>query len=389
MSRQSLRTRQSFEGVAATMRITILLASLDMTGGNRVLSVYAKMLASRGHKVAVFVPRRRAGNWLRRLVTQLRSDGSNTTYLPRRESHFDGTGVPVTELDVLGKLSDADLPDADVVVATWWETAEWVNALSGEKGAKVYLIQHHEVFDYLPVARSRATYKFSLHKVVVAEWLRQVMAEEYGDDDVTLVPNAVDHEMFNAPPRIRQLTPTVGFMYSLTDFKASPLAVEVLRRLKSVLPDLKVISFGHDQPSTLDFMGNDFEFHLLPSQEVIRDCYSRCDVWLSTSVSEGFNLPALEAMACRTPVVSTRTGWPATAIIDGRNGYLAPVGDADALLAGLRKILESDDWNTMSAEAFATAEPLTWDRSCDLLLDTFNRVVEARTLTERIPMRDH
>ena len=27
---------------------------------------------------------------------------------------------------------------ADVVIATWWETAEWVNALSRKKGEKIY-----------------------------------------------------------------------------------------------------------------------------------------------------------------------------------------------------------------------------------------------------------
>jgi glycosyltransferase involved in cell wall biosynthesis len=28
----------------------------------------------------------------------------------------------------------------------------------------------------------------------------------------------------------------------------------------------------------------------------------------------------MEAMACRTPVVATRTGWPAEAIVAGFNG---------------------------------------------------------------------
>jgi hypothetical protein len=31
----------------------------------------------------------------------------------------------------------------------------------------------------------------------------------------------------------------------------------------------------------------------------------KCDAWMTCSRSEGFNLPALEAMACRTPVVLT------------------------------------------------------------------------------------
>ena len=43
-------------------------------------------------------------------------------------------------------MTDVDVPDGDLIIATWWETAEWVNALSPNKGAKVYFIQHHEIF---------------------------------------------------------------------------------------------------------------------------------------------------------------------------------------------------------------------------------------------------
>ena len=43
-----------------------------------------------------------------------------------------------------------------VVIATWWETAEWVAGLSPRKGAKAYFLQHHEVHPGQPVDRVRA-----------------------------------------------------------------------------------------------------------------------------------------------------------------------------------------------------------------------------------------
>jgi glycosyltransferase involved in cell wall biosynthesis len=364
------------------MRITFLLATLDLTGGNRVLSIYASMLAARGHDVSILVP----GKSREPLSVRFRKFFRNSRMEQPSSadaSHFDRSPVPVTRLNTSRLIANIDVPDGDVVVATWWETAEWANALSSSKGAKTYLIQHHEIFDYLPVERAKATYTLPLYKIVVAPWLKQVMLDEYGDSDVALVPNAVDHSMFYAEERSRQSSPTVGFMFSIAEFKASDLAIAVLRRLKAVVPALKVISFGHHRPVGMDFMGDDLEFHLLPGQESIRDCYSRCDVWLSSSKTEGFNLPALEAMACRTPVVSTRTGWPATAIIDGYNGYGAPVGDADALLSGLRKVLDSSDWGALSAQAFATARPLTWDSSCDLLVRALEHAIEARSTGQR------
>ena len=127
-------------------------------------------------------------------------------------SHLDGSGLDHHVLDRWRPVTDVDVPDGDVVIATWWETAEWVNALSPNKGAKVYFIQHHEIFPYLPVERCEATYRMPLHKIVVARWLQQVMSTRYGDEIVDVVPNSVDRTQFFAADRGKQSTPTVGVL---------------------------------------------------------------------------------------------------------------------------------------------------------------------------------
>ena len=48
-----------------------------------------------------------------------------------------------------------------MVIATWWETAEWVNDFPASKGRKFYLIQHHEIHPYLPLERVQATSDYS------------------------------------------------------------------------------------------------------------------------------------------------------------------------------------------------------------------------------------
>jgi len=51
----------------------------------------------------------------------------------------------------------------------------------------------------------------------------------------------------------------------------------------------------------------------------------------------------MEAMTCRTPVVSARTGWPEEAIVRGYNGILVNVDDVNALADGVSQILRLDD----------------------------------------------
>jgi len=74
------------------------------------------------------------------------------------------------------------------------------------------------------------------------------------------------------------------------------------------------VSFGNEQPRDELPLGERAEFSYSPRQDDLRNFYASCDLWLTASRSEGFNLPAMEAMACRTPVVSTNTGWPSEAI---------------------------------------------------------------------------
>jgi glycosyltransferase involved in cell wall biosynthesis len=344
------------------VRINFILPTVNLSGGIRVAAIHARALAERGHEVVLVSPppaltlRERLGR-----LARPREDRPSP-------SHLDGLGLDHRVLERWRPVADRDVPDGDAVVATWWETAEWVAALDRSKGAKAYFIQHHEVFPYLPVDRVKATYRLPLHKLVIAHWLKDLMAREYGDGDADLVPNAVDHRQFFAPPRGRQAVPTVGFLWHETPFKGLDVALAVLARLKEKFPDLKAVAFGSEPPSGGFPLADWVEFHFSPPQDALRDLYASCDLWLTASRSEGFNLPAMEAMACRTPVAATRTGWPEEGIVPGRNGFLAEVDDVEGLVRGAARILGLPDpaWRELSRAAWETVADYSWERSSDL-----------------------
>jgi glycosyltransferase involved in cell wall biosynthesis len=268
-------------------------------------------------------------------------------------------------LDRRRPITDEDVPDADIVIATWWETAEWVNALGASKGAKVYFVQHHEIFPYLPVERCHATYRMPLHKIVIAPWLKRVMREQYGDDTVDLVPNSVERDLFFAPVRAKQQVPTVGLLYSETPFKGVDGAIKALQKVRGRIPEMRILSFGVNPPTPVMPLPENTEFVTAPPQEQLRTLYSQCDVWLTASRSEGFNLPALEAMACRTPVVSTKVGWPLDAIKTGVNGVLVSVDDVDEIARAVEWVLQRDsaDWQELSSNAYVTSTFGSWQQS--------------------------
>ncbi|MET0381974.1 MAG: glycosyltransferase family 4 protein [Burkholderiaceae bacterium] len=345
------------------MKVTFLSPPLNLSGGNRVVAIYSDYLRSRGHEVLVVSPphatRSRAWSALRRYGF------SRPALKAQPPSHQDAVPVARRLLSRDRPIRDADLPDADVLVATWWETALWARKMRPSKGRPVYFVQHHEVFDFMPKALVESTYRLPMQKVVVASWLAREMAQRYGDSGSIVVPNAIDPAQFFAAPRAKQPRPTVGTLFHEANFKGFDVALDVLSKVRAQRPDLRVIAFGSAEAQRYGARLEGIELVIRPEQDAIRELYSRCDVWLSCSRSEGFNLTAMEAMACRTPVVSTRTGWPEEAVVAGVNGALADVDDADALAHAVLSILAlpAPAWEALSEGAARTVAGSSWEAS--------------------------
>ena len=224
------------------MKITFITPPANMSGGIKVVEIYARYLTQNGHDVLIVSPAARKLSFKQKVKSFITGHG----WLREKNSDSFLSAVDINHrvLESYRAVCDSDLPDADIIVATWWETAEWVNDLSPCKGKKVYFIQGHEVYDYLPVERCKATYKMPFKKIVISQWLAGLMRDLYGDNDVALVSNAVDRSQFYAPPRAKQALPTVGFLYHDTPLKGVDVTLKAIKKLLKLIPQLRVISFG-------------------------------------------------------------------------------------------------------------------------------------------------
>ena len=342
------------------MKITFVLPTLCLTGGIRVVSILAERLRKLGHSVFVIsIPHPQPS--MRQQVKSLLRGRGWISPLEKEPSFFDNLAVEHKITDRYRPVEDKDVPDADVVVATWWETAEWVAKLSPSKGAKAYFIQHHEVFDYLPQDRVEATWRLPLHKITISQWLVDLAETKYGDSQVSLAPPSVDTKQFYAAPRNKQSVPTVGIMYSTIYWKGTDIALKAFSLAAEKIPNLRLVAFGEAPSSELPLPVNT-EFVIQPDQDKIKDYYSKCDVWLLASRSEGFGLPIIEAMACRTPVISTPAG-AAPEILSGGTGILVRPEDPAEMAKAIESIcqLPNSRWQALSEAAYAKVNNYSWE----------------------------
>lgn len=361
------------------MRITFIVPTLNLSGGLRVVSIYANLLADKGHHVTVVSPNQKKPT-LKEKAKSLLKWKDYVFESNFNQEFFKSNKFELKILERYRPVLSSDLPDADVVIATFWNTAEWLKEVHSEKGKKVYLVQHDETHNRaLPIERVISTYNLDFDYITIANWLVDLLKNQHKAEHVYLIPNSVDTNLFYADKRNKQFIPTIGFLYSETHSKGLHVTIDVVAKLKKEFPELRVLSFGAKK-STDKSLPEYIELTLRPQQSQIREIYSQCDVWLCCSTTEGFGLPVLEAMACRTPVVSTRCGGPEDIVVDRYNGYLCDVNDVDSLTVAVRAIinLSNEDWQYLSYSSYERATRYTWDDAATLFEQTLKKSLRHR-----------
>src|SRR5687767_13726763 len=111
------------------MRITFVLNHVNLNGGISVIAIYAERLKKRGHTVTVVSRPRPIASLKDKVKSVVR--GSSCPIDPDTQpDHFDNVDVDLRVIESRRPLMDRVVPDADVIVATWWETADWLMNLS-------------------------------------------------------------------------------------------------------------------------------------------------------------------------------------------------------------------------------------------------------------------
>jgi L-malate glycosyltransferase len=128
--------------------------------------------------------------------------------------------------------------------------------------------------------------------------------------------------------------------------KRVPDVVEVFARVRKKI-DAKLLLVGDgmqrlETQEAVDRLKVKDDVIFLGTQDNVLPILSSADLFLLPSAKESFGLGALEAMACRVPVICTDIGGLPEVVTHGETGYLAPLGDIDAM-AGYALELLTDE----------------------------------------------
>jgi glycosyltransferase involved in cell wall biosynthesis len=116
-----------------------------------------------------------------------------------------------------------------------------------------------------------------------------------------------------------------------------------------------------------------------PQAELVQE-YLNHGLFLFPSFFEGFGKAPLEAMACEMCVVASQCGGMQDYIQHGKNGWLVPVGDVDALANAIMHLVDHPEQAAQLAHAGReSAKRYSWEHCAEQAVSFYRKLLDAKT----------
>jgi N-acetyl-alpha-D-glucosaminyl L-malate synthase BshA len=123
--------------------------------------------------------------------------------------------------------------------------------------------------------------------------------------------------------------------------------IKVFHKVQQKIPSKLILVGDGPDKEKADLLAKEFGIEerilFLGKSDEILKILCLTDLFLLPSETESFGLAALEAMASKTPVISTNTGGLPEVNIQGVTGFLSDVGDVDDMAKKAIFILENEE----------------------------------------------
>jgi glycosyltransferase involved in cell wall biosynthesis len=265
-------------------------------------------------------------------------------------------------------------PEADITIATSFETTRPASLLSGRK---FYFLQHYEPYFSAEYADpsyagtlARQSYRLGFGLIANSSWLQNKLQLELGDVSVALCPNAIDHDVFHGEPK----APTSSRQVVLISYggrnavwKGFREMAEAVAIARTALPEFELEWKVYGDALVLPGEITPYVPLGFLSPPRLSEEYKRADILLSASWYESFPLFPIEAMACGLAVITTQLGTEEYAA-HGRTAEIVQPKDPQSIADGIVKLVRDKDYRFRLATAGNQASrEFQWDRSVDRL----------------------
>lgn len=173
------------------------------------------------------------------------------------------------------------------------------------------------------------------------------------EKEIEVIPNFVDLERFQYSDKehFKKILAPNGekIITHVSNFRKVKRVEDVIRAFSIIRHEipakLLLIGDGPERPNMEQLcrdLGTCDDIRFLGKQEKMEELLSIADLFMLPSAYESFGLAALEAMACKLPVISSNAGGLSEINIQGETGFLVEVGDINEYARCALKLLKDE-----------------------------------------------
>jgi len=218
-----------------------------------------------------------------------------------------------------------------------------------------------------PFYKPAVTFSINKSDIVtcVSESLKEDTIEFFGiKREIEVVPNFIDHKHYDFLeehcPRFalaKEQEKIITHVSNFREVKRIDDIINIFYKVQKNIP-AKLVMVGEGPEKEKAEMlcrklGIEKKVRFTGKSNEVSKILCLSDLFLLPSEKESFGLAALEAMAAKTPVVSTNTGGLPEVNTDGFSGYTCNVGDVDRMAQMAEYILSNEKrLNTFKENAY-------------------------------------
>lgn len=378
------------------------LEEYKFSGGIYCILKYADGLAKKGHLVNVIPPIGSkkpkwidcSANFILNAKERLLGHSVNSTVrniITRLDKALYRKKNPFTQRAIRLDYMRYAIPEADITIATAWDTAEIVYRFG--KGEKAYFMQHFEPVFFETESYEKKlcewSYQLPIKKIANSIWLKQKV-EDYlktheVNDTVYKCVNAVDLDIFKKipienfreHPKYVKIISYGGRKVRWKGFEEMAQAIAIARKK---LPDYHInwLVYGDAALPPNNQIAEYTHLGFLQPRELAH-AYNKCDILLSASWYESFPLFPIEAMACGLAVITTKYGTEDYAV-HGVNAEIVEERNPYSIAEGIIKLVTDKEYREkLSHNGYATAQNFNWNSSVNNMEQVLFKIIGTKS----------
>lgn len=207
-------------------------------------------------------------------------------------------------------------------------------------------------------------------------------------NEIRVIPNFIDLNRFSLKPKDhfkKAIAPNneriIIHTSNFRKVKRTQDVVRIFEKVLKVVPSkLLMVGDGPDRVYCEQLcrdLGISENVRFLGKQDAVEEILSVSDLFIMPSESESFGLAALEAMACKVPVITSNAGGLPELNVEGVTGFMDNVGDIDSMAQHSIYILEDETRLTEFKEnALARARDFDLSLILPLYEDFYKEVLD-------------